>query len=138
MNLRINFFHFVKFFSSLGNLKQPNVISGFLRSPMILLAVIGCSLGISFSWYVAFIHVAQLNELAPLHYNIYFGIDFFGPRNWLMMYPTIATIIVVVNIIIASLVFQLSRLLSHILVGVAFFAVVLIDIALYFVTLITS
>lgn len=54
----------------------------------------------------------------PLHYTIYFGIDLFGPWQYLYTFAAWGTIILLVNTAIASLIVRRHYALGLIFTGV--------------------
>jgi len=50
-------------------------------------------------WLWMFFKIKNRQDLIPLHYNIYYGIDWFGPSYYLYLYPLLATIWFLINII---------------------------------------
>lgn len=55
-------------------------------------------------------------ELIPLHYNIYFGIDFLGPWYWIFILPTLGLLINFINFFLASLLYRKEKIISYFLV----------------------
>jgi hypothetical protein len=48
----------------------------------------------------------------PLHYNIYFGIDRFGPWNYIFILPAIGFLLLIVNVIFESIFVRREHVLS--------------------------
>jgi hypothetical protein len=52
-------------------------------------------------WFWLFFKVKFTQEIMPLHYNIYFGIDWFGPSYYLYLYPLLGTFWFLSNMLLA-------------------------------------
>lgn len=94
---------------------------------------------LALSWVVPAWRLAPLVEMGsvvPLHYNIYFGVDLVG--NWRLVYflPGFATVVFIVNSIVAFKERNESKVLSDML-SVTYFAVAMfVVVAMFFVLLI--
>ncbi len=55
-------------------------------------------------------------NLIPLHYNVYFGIDFFGDLKFLYIIPGVGLLVLLVNSILGLVLYNKSKLLSYYLV----------------------
>ena len=66
-------------------------------------------------------------KFIPLHYNIYFGIDRFGPWYQVLVLPVIGFVLLIINTIFQAVFYHRERVLSH------FFAVtnILAQVALF-------
>ncbi len=53
------------------------------------------------TWALAVIHARPSNDLIPLHYNIYFGIDLIGNWYQIFLIPGIGTILLLANVVAA-------------------------------------
>ncbi len=56
--------------------------------------------------------LAELKPFLPLHYNVYMGIDRFGPWYYAFMIPVLGTLLWIINSIFEALFFQKARVLS--------------------------
>ncbi|HBK34117.1 TPA: hypothetical protein DEP34_00780 [Candidatus Uhrbacteria bacterium] len=56
--------------------------------------------------------LAELKPFLPLHYNVYMGIDRFGPWYGAFVIPVLGTFLWIINSIFEALFFQKARVLS--------------------------
>jgi hypothetical protein len=88
--------------------------------------IISTALGLAinlFNWgliYFKFYPLVYLlppeQSFIPLHYNIYLGIDFFGAWQKIFLFPGIAVFILILNTILAFILFNKKELVSYFLV----------------------
>lgn len=71
-------------------------------------------------WIFAFWRYRISSDFVPLHYTIYFGLDRFGPKYDLFLFPSFGTVILVLNIFISRIVFADNRLWKGIALGLTF------------------
>lgn len=81
------------------------------------------------SWTMLYLKFKAVQGHIPLHYNIYFGIDFFGPPTNIFIIPLAGSIILLINFILAYLIFIRVKLLSNFLVSLVSFYEILLLIA---------
>jgi len=82
-----------------------------------LTLVSGNFIVVIFLWLLAIWRYRISADFISLHYTIYFGLDRFGPKIDLFLFPTLGTVILVLNIIIARMVIEDNRLWQLILFG---------------------
>lgn len=68
-------------------------------------------------WFVALWRFGVSEDFVPLHYTIYFGLDRFGPKYDLFLFPTLGTVIFAVNVLVAYRVFFGNKLWQAVLMG---------------------
>lgn len=56
-----------------------------------------------------------LSEFVPLHYNIYFGIDLFGPWYQIMVMPLSGLVFLLVNTTLSIILYVRVKLVSYLL-----------------------
>ncbi len=71
----------------------------------------------------------------PLHYNIHFGVDLFGPPERMFMASTVGLIVFVVNMILAIALWRKQTILSYGLLCATAVIEVVLFVASVFVTL---
>ncbi|MBU2575549.1 hypothetical protein KKF64_00420 [Patescibacteria group bacterium] len=71
-------------------------------------------------WFFAIWRYQVSADFVPLHYTIYFGLDRFGPKFDLFLFPTLGTVILILNLIISRIVLEDSKLWQTIFVGLTF------------------
>lgn len=102
------------------------------------------TLGIAFAllviaWVMALWRVPQIvgpGAVIPLHYNIYFGVDYIGAWWQVLLLPGFATLVLLVNTFFATRVSKDQEVLANIMHVMAVFVALLVDIALFFIILI--
>ncbi|MBI3963441.1 MAG: hypothetical protein HY341_00410 [Candidatus Kerfeldbacteria bacterium] len=70
------------------------------------------------TWIVTARSYSPTEDFVPLHYTIYFGIDLFGPWQYLYTYAAWGAVIVIVNTVIASLILRRHQALALLFTGV--------------------
>ena len=71
-------------------------------------------------WLLAGNRFRIAHDFVPLHYTIYFGLDRFGPKHDLFLFPVLGAIILIMNIIIIRKVVDDSALWKGIVLGLSF------------------
>lgn len=66
-------------------------------------------------WALFFWHLQLAEEIIPLHYSIYFGIDSLGPKEHLFFLPLFGLLVLLVNTVAGLILFQHEKILSHFL-----------------------
>lgn len=86
-------------------------------------------------WIIIYRRVEPSSDFVPLHYNIYFGINYVGEWYRVFVIPFLGIFIGCVNIIIARLLHRKNKVASYILAT----SIMLVQaILLYSVHLLTS
>lgn len=70
------------------------------------------------TWIVTARSYNPTEDFVPLHYTIYFGIDLFGPWQYLFTFAAWGTVILLVNTVIASLIVRRHQALALLFTGV--------------------
>jgi len=76
---------------------------------------IGTALNAAF-WITTAFKISHLEEIIPLHYNVYFGVDQIGPRIEFLRLPALGLLILIVNFFLAYSVYRHERLCAYFLV----------------------
>jgi len=71
-------------------------------------------------WFFAVWRFQVSSDFVSLHYTIYFGVDRFGPKFDLFLFPTLGTIIFILNLIISRIVLEDTRFWRTIFIGLTF------------------
>jgi hypothetical protein len=79
--------------------------------------------------------VIQGNAFIPLHYNIFFGVDRFGPWEEIFIIPIVGACLLVVNLIFGGLFFAHERILASFFVVATFLAEMILFVSMIFVIL---
>ncbi len=83
-----------------------------------ILSALAINIGL---WLYLYLGVEHTFESIPLHYNIYFGIDLFGPWYRLLIMPLFGVCILLVNGLVALLIIDKEEPLSYSLILGALF-----------------
>lgn len=73
------------------------------------------------NWGFSFWRYALSPDFIPLHYNIYFGFDRFGPRGDIFLFPSLATVVLLVNLLIVGRVFGRDNFWTLVFLGLTLF-----------------
>ncbi|MBU1164067.1 hypothetical protein KKA15_00720 [Patescibacteria group bacterium] len=68
------------------------------------------------TWIILYIKFNVSQEHIALHYNIYFGVDFFGSAINILLIPVAGTIILVMNFLLAQMFYLKAKLLSNLII----------------------
>lgn len=87
---------------------------------------------------VSFIYLrpgAEEGQYLPLHYNIFFGIDEYGPWYSVFQLPTFGLFVLLLNIYLAAKFFERERILSLFFVCLTLAVQIILFFAVYFIIL---
>lgn len=100
------------------------------------LIIISVGLSIVFNiclWLVLYFKLKpisqELDPNIPLHYNIYFGIDYFGHWTQSFIMSGFGLFIILINTFLAFLIYLKEKFLSYFLIGVCLFSQIVLFIA---------
>ncbi len=82
--------------------------------------------------------VVAPGELLPLHYNVYLGVDYAGPWYASLFFPGFATVVLILNTVIAARLRKESKLLANTLTVSALFVSMFTLLALFFVLVLNA
>lgn len=85
-------------------------------------------LGIDF--FYIFLKLGAKQDLIPLHYNIYFGVDYIASKNQIFKLPLMGVVVLGVNYFLGWLVYKHEKFVCYILIFVS----LLVSIILMFAT----
>lgn len=80
------------------------------------------------SLFYFFVFYAAKQDSITLHYTIYFGINWIGPRFYIFIYPLFGTLVFIINTIIAFKIYFKERILSYFLFAASTFLAILLVI----------
>lgn len=89
-------------------------------------------------WLFLFINITPSLEPIPLHYNIYFGIDYFGPSNRIFFLPLLGLLILLVNFFLSLLFYFKEKILSYFLIFSSILVQFLLIVASVFIILLNK
>jgi len=68
-------------------------------------------------WWLLYSNFNSQTEFVPLHYNIYFGIDLYGPWFHILLMPLSGLVFILINTVISYIVYQRAKLVSYIIIS---------------------
>ncbi|MBU4332127.1 hypothetical protein KKD19_01270 [Patescibacteria group bacterium] len=95
--------------------KLKKAKTGFFKNKLIVWLGIFALLFNILIWIFIIWRLSAGEELIPLHYNIYFGVDLIGQKNWLFELPLIGLFILAINFLLARVVYNEEKIVSYIL-----------------------
>ena len=107
---------------------SKNFFKFFLKNKIIAANLI-ISIIINISIWINLLRIKKVDEMIPLHYNVYFGIDYIGDWHKIFIIPLIGIIILFVNFLLALLIYYKDKFISYILVFVALFIQIILFLA---------
>ncbi len=92
-----------------------------LKADVVWYAGVGASaFALAAIWFVAVWRFGVSEDFIPLHYTVYFGLDRFGPKYDLFLFPSLGSVILAVNALLARTVFAENRLWQGVFLGLTF------------------
>lgn len=92
---------------------------GYWTDPIIFFSLVLAILVNAGMWVALFRTVAPTDLPIILHYNIYFGIDAVGNWKSVFFMPTLAVLLLLVNVILSRFFYFKERLVSYLFAGTA-------------------
>lgn len=128
----------MKFLGEIKNLSQSFTWlmfkDNFFRVNFFLSIFFNFLIWIVIAW--KFIPLVTPGEPLPLHFNIYFGIDFIGEWYKLLFIPLLGIIFIFTNFILADIAYLRDKIVSYFLLGASVFAQIILFLAVYMIILI--
>ncbi len=88
--------------------------------------------------YLKFLPLQAMGETLPLHYNIYFGIDFIGRWYEIFIMPLVGIFFIIINFILADIIYLRDKITSYFLTGAGAFIQILLFLAAYSIVMINQ
>lgn len=88
-------------------------------------------LSILASWSLFFFRKVEHDPLSVIHYNIYSGIDILNSWQWLYIIPAIFSVLALINIVLAVLLWTRFRIMSYFLIFTIFVSHIFVFFYLY-------
>lgn len=79
--------------------------------------------------YLNFWPLRETRGILPLHYNIYFGIDFVGEWYKIFIVPATGIFFIIINFLVADIVYLRDKVVSYFLAGAAIFIQMILGLA---------
>jgi hypothetical protein len=80
----------------------------------VVLSLVGASVALNvLLWWLLYSKFHSQTEFIPLHYNIYFGIDLYGPWQRILLIPLSGTGIVFINLILSIILYRRARPMAY-------------------------
>jgi len=92
---------------------------GFWTDPVIFFSIILAILTNAGLWVALFRTVVPTNSPIILHYNIFFGVDAVGDWKSLFFMPTLAAVLLFLNLVLSRFFYYKERLVSYLFAGAA-------------------
>lgn len=70
-------------------------------------------------------------RLLPLHYNIYFGVDFIGEWHKIFIIPALGFFFTIINFILADIIYVRDKVIGYFLAGESVFVQIILFLASY-------
>lgn len=80
-------------------------------------------------WIIIIQHFSFQEELVPLHYNVYFGVDVIGRKQWLFNLPLIGICIFVINFLLGWVIYKNEKVASYFLLGATLLVQIILAVA---------
>jgi len=87
-------------------------------------------------WLLVLWQTKNFDELIPLLYNIYFGIDLLGFWYQIYLLPGLGLLFFLVNFALAGILYSKEKIISYFLVGGSTFSQIIFFLATIFIILI--
>ncbi len=81
-------------------------------------------------WLIAVWRFSVSEDFIPLHYTVYFGLDRFGPKYDLFLFPTLGSVILGVNMLVSRAAFYGNYLWRGLFLGFTLLAEVMLLVSL--------
>jgi hypothetical protein len=96
------------------------------------------NIGIWAFLYLEFSPFGNSEDVLPLHYNIYFGVDLVGAWSRIFVLPLVGAIFIVVNFLIADIIYLRDKVIGYFLAGTGLFIQILLFGAVFMVAMINQ
>ena len=108
-------------------------IKSFIKDRIILSFLLSGLIFNVFTWSIMGWGIRFFPESIPLHYNIYFGPDLFGPWYQILFIPGLGLSILITDFLLGLYFFKNNSLLTYFLMGIAAVVQILLFIASIFI-----
>lgn len=96
--------------------KRSSKLRSFFSDKVIVISIVFSLTLNGLTWWLLYSEFHGQTEFVPLHYNIYFGIDLYGPWYNILLIPASALLMVFINCIFSYILYMRLRILSYFLV----------------------
>lgn len=86
------------------------------RSRLFKITIVLSLLFLAGTWVLPILRIAPIGQeqmYIPLHYNVYMGIDRFGPWYHIFFLPMLGSVLLIVNVLFEAAFFQKEKMLSR-------------------------
>lgn len=129
----IQFYKFINHLKTSPARKNRLIITFFIIGLFLNLAIWALIL---FKLRPHIINLPEDKTFIPLHYNIYLGIDLFGPWQKIFNLPIIGGVILILNSLLTSLIYNKKELVSYFLITSSAFIQLILLVATTLIVLI--
>ena len=94
------------------NVKPKSKVSYFATDKIVIFGFVFSLIANTYTWWLLYTNYKDYSEYVPLHYNIYFGIDLYGPWYQILLIPASGFLIIFINTVLSYILYKRVRLLS--------------------------
>lgn len=124
------------------HVRMPKVFTTLIfkdwLSRALLIASLALNLAVWAFLYLKFFPLRTAEGVLPLHYNIYFGIDFVGAWYEILIIPLVGIFFIIVNFILADIIYLRDKVAGYFLIGAAALSQILLLLAAYAIIMINE
>ena len=107
------------------------LLNSFYRDKIVRFNAVVCLLLNIIVWAGLLWQSRTFSESIPLHYNIYFGIDLYGPWYQILLIPEVGLAVILINFSVGGFLYAKEKLLSYFSVGLASFIQLILLLAAF-------
>ena len=102
-----------------------------LFSSILFLEIVGLIIN-SIAWSIIYFKIRPTAEVIPLHYNVFYGVDYAGPGYYAYVIPLVGLLILIINSIFFQFAKKSELFAARILVSVGSIVQIFILVAILF------
>lgn len=116
-----------------SNYKLKRTTSPFLKNKVVVWLFWFNLIVLVVDFFYIFLKLKGREDLIPLHYNIYFGVDLIGNKEQVFKLPLIGAIVFLVNYFLAGLIYRSEKFASYILIFASLAVAIVLSLAGMFI-----
>ncbi len=105
-----------------------NLLKFFFKNKLISI-ILFLATATNIAIWINLLRIKPTDKLIPLHYNIYFGIDYLGKWHQIFTLPAAGFMILSINFILALFIYFKDRLIAYILIFASFLIQIILFLA---------
>ncbi len=114
-----------------------NILKFFLKDKIIIFWVI-LSLSLIALMLINLFKIPKTSDPIPLHYNIYFGIDYLGAWKKIFIIPLLAFLVFLINFTLALFLYFKNKFISYLFCGTSLYVQIIFLISSLTITWINT